>query len=103
MAVKLLVLALSAASALSGAHAQTAPVAETLFRNVRVYSGTGDSLSAPTNLLVRGNVIASIGSAKAPPGASVIDGGGRIVMPGLINAHIHMTFSVWSLIAATDT
>jgi len=43
---------------LTGASlAQTPPAAAatTLFQNVRVFDGRGASLSAPTNLLVRGN------------------------------------------------
>ncbi len=96
MQIKFTMLALLAATATTAAGAQTAPAAETLFRNVRVYNGTNDSLSSPTSVLVRGNVIASIGSGKAAPGATVIEGGGRTLMPGLIDAHVHMTFSVWS-------
>lgn len=77
-----------------GVEAQTAPPpAETLFRNVRVFDGTGAPLSAPTDVLVRGNVIASIGAATAAPGATVIEGGGRTLMPGLIDAHTHIMFS----------
>jgi imidazolonepropionase-like amidohydrolase len=63
---------------------------------VRGFSGTGTSLSAPTDVLVRGNVIASIGDKAAAPGATVIEGGGRTLMPGLIDAHVHMTYSMWS-------
>lgn len=96
MQIKFTMLALLAATATTAAGAQTLPAAETLFRNVRVFSGTGTSLSAPTNVLVRGNVIAAIGNAAAAPGATVIDGGGRTLMPGLIDTHVHMTFSVWS-------
>ncbi|WP_235976565.1 metal-dependent hydrolase family protein [Sandaracinobacteroides hominis] len=67
--------------------------AETLFRNVRVYDGRGDALSAPTSVLVRGNQIAAIGAgATAAAGAKVIDGDGRTLMPGLIDAHWHAMF-----------
>ncbi|MDT1060903.1 amidohydrolase family protein [Paracoccus sp. CPCC 101403] len=68
--------------------AETAP--ETLFTDVRVYDGKGDSLSAPTSVLVRGNLVAEIGDdATAGADAAVIDGGGRTLMPGLIDAHWH--------------
>ncbi|MFH5775638.1 amidohydrolase family protein [Paracoccus sp. NGMCC 1.201697] len=68
--------------------AETAP--ETLFTDVRVYDGRGDSLSAPTSVLVRGNLVAEIGDdATAGADAAVIDGGGRTLMPGLIDAHWH--------------
>lgn len=70
--------------------AQSAPP-EVLFTNVRVYDGKGSSLSAPTSVLVRGNVIAGIGTVQAAPGASIIEGNGRTLMPGLIDAHWHTT------------
>jgi imidazolonepropionase-like amidohydrolase len=96
MSLRLIALAMLTAAIASRASAQTGPAAETLFRNVRIYSGAATSLSAPTNVLVRGNVIASIGSKAAAPGATVIEGGGRTLMPGLIDAHVHMTYSMWS-------
>jgi imidazolonepropionase-like amidohydrolase len=65
----------------------------TLFQNVRIYDGTGKSLSAPSNVLVRGNRIERISRAPIPfdpaVGSMVIDGGGRTLMPGLIDAHWH--------------
>src|SRR6202044_775023 len=75
-------------------HAQT-PTATpvTLFRNVRVLSKEG-MLSSPANVLVRGNVIERISTSPIPtdPGATtkVIEGGGRTLMPGLIDAHAHI-------------
>jgi imidazolonepropionase-like amidohydrolase len=67
---------------------------ETLFRDVRVFDGRSDRLSAPTDVLVRGNIIARIGPAGNPaPGITVIEGRGRTLMPGLIDNHVHLTFS----------
>lgn len=67
--------------------------AETLFRNVRVFDGTSPQLSAPTDVLVRGNRIAGIGGDLRPAaGATVIDGRGGTLMPGLIDVHVHLTF-----------
>ena len=75
------------------AAAQTTAGGATLFQNVRIYDGTGKSLSAPSNVLVRGNRIERISSAPIPGdpavGSVVIDGGGRTLMPGLIDAHWH--------------
>ncbi len=66
----------------------------TLFRNVRVFDGTSPRLSAPTDVLVRGNGIARIAPGQsAPAGARVIEGRGRTLMPGLIDAHVHMVFT----------
>lgn len=77
----------------SAAMAQTTVAGPTLFQNVRIFDGTGKSLSAPSNVLVRGNRIERISSAPialdATAGGVVIDGGGRTLMPGLIDAHWH--------------
>jgi len=63
----------------------------TLFKNVRIFDGKGSSLSAPSNVLVEGNTIVSISAEDISPeqGTIVIDGGGRTLMPGLIDAHWH--------------
>lgn len=62
-----------------------------LFENVRIFDGKGaTSLSAPSNVLVKGNVIARIstGGVEAE-GAQRVAGDGRTLMPGLIDAHWH--------------
>ncbi len=70
---------------------QTTPSpSETLFKNVRVFDGTRAALSAPTNVLVRGNKIASIGAPSQSASATTIEGGGRTLMPGLIDNHVHL-------------
>ena len=64
----------------------------TLFQNVRIFDGRSAALSAPSNVLVRGNTIERISTSPiaADAGTRVIDGGGRTLMPGLIDAHWHM-------------
>jgi imidazolonepropionase-like amidohydrolase len=66
-----------------------------LFENVRVFDGTSSQLSAPSNVLVVGNAIQSISTAplSAAATATRIKGGGRTLMPGLIDAHAHMMFA----------
>ncbi len=62
----------------------------TLFKNVKVFDGKSDKLTASTSVLVVGNKIEKIGGdIAAPEKATVIDGGGRTLMPGLIDAHWH--------------
>jgi imidazolonepropionase-like amidohydrolase len=74
------------------ALAQTTPAV--LFQNVRIFDGTGAALSPPSNVLVRGNTIAQISTATiVADDAGVIDGGGRVLMPGLIDAHWHAMFA----------
>jgi imidazolonepropionase-like amidohydrolase len=70
--------------------AQAQPSAATLFQNVRIFDGRSGALSAPSNVLVRDNRIEKISaSAIAADGARAIDGAGRVLMPGLIDAHWH--------------
>jgi len=78
----------------SAVHAQGSqpPAASaTLFQNVRIFDGKGASLSAPSDVLVKGNIIERISTVPiaAEPGVSVIAGSGRTLMPGLIDAHWH--------------
>jgi imidazolonepropionase-like amidohydrolase len=71
-----------------------------IFENVRIFNGTSDRLSAPSNVLVIGNVIKAISTTPiaAPEGMTVtrIAGGGRTLMPGLIDNHVHITMSASS-------
>jgi len=71
------------------------PTTEVLFRNVRVFDGTSAALSGPTAVLVRGNTIAAIGvgAVAASPAVTIVDGGGRTLMPGLIDNHVHLFMS----------
>ena len=84
-------------AAAGAAHAQVPHPAAIVFENVRIFDGASDRLSAPSSVLVVGNVIKSISSAPidAPPGSTVvrIAGGGRTLMPGLIDAHTHVMFT----------
>lgn len=68
---------------------KTAPAIE--FHNVRIFDGHSDKLSAPSNVRVTGNRIEKISTDPLPadPAATVVDGGGRTLMPGLIDNHWH--------------
>jgi imidazolonepropionase-like amidohydrolase len=73
--------------------AQTPPPASTVFQNVRIFDGTGSQLSGPSHVLVRGNRIERISSKPITidqrADTALIDGGGRTLMPGLIDMHWH--------------
>jgi imidazolonepropionase-like amidohydrolase len=88
-------------SAAAPGFAQTAPQSAVLFQNVRVFDGRGKAPSAPANVLVRGNRIERISSAPIATdrsaGTTVVDGGGRTLMPGLIDAHWHMMMAALPL------
>ncbi|TIL44677.1 MAG: amidohydrolase family protein [Mesorhizobium sp.] len=63
---------------------------DVLFENVRIFDGKGAALSAPSSVLVQGNLIARISTSPiAAEGAQRIAGNGRTLMPGLIDAHWH--------------
>src|SRR5262245_55247789 len=66
-----------------------------LFTNIRLFDGTTPSLRNGARVLVERNRIKSVlGSGEAAPqDAMTIDGGGRVLMPGLIDAHTHLIFS----------
>jgi imidazolonepropionase-like amidohydrolase len=73
------------------AAAQEEATARILFTNVNVFDGTSESLQEGMSVLVEGNLIKTISrSSIAAPGATVIDGGGRTLMPGLIDGHAHV-------------
>ena len=75
-------------------YGQTKPE-QMVFKNVRVFDGTSDQLTGTTEVLVEGNKIKAIGptaSKGASKKATVIDGGGRVLMPGLADTHVHLAF-----------
>ena len=61
------------------------------FTNARIFNGRSDQLASGT-VVVDGATITQVGAAPPPPGAEVIDCAGRVLMPGLIDAHIHAYF-----------
>ncbi|WP_373505745.1 amidohydrolase family protein [Aestuariivirga sp.] len=88
-------LALTIGALAGGAKASHAQSSKSvLFRNVRIFDGTGSALSPPSDVLVTGNTIARISADPiSEAGAAIIDGNGRTLMPGLIDAHVHMVMS----------
>ena len=67
-----------------------------LFTNVQVFDGSG-SPSRSAEVLVVGNTIKKIASGAdqlaRESEIDVIDGGGQTLMPGLVEAHAHITFN----------
>jgi imidazolonepropionase-like amidohydrolase len=68
-----------------------APAGPVVFTNVRIFDGKSGQLIDGRRVIVEGNKIKVVGPAgePAPEGAEIIDGGGRTLMPGLIDAHWH--------------
>src|SRR5665213_2367848 len=87
---------------------KTAP--PTLIRNATVMTVTKGTLEN-TDILLENGKIAKIGkNLSAPAGATIIDGTGKYVMPGIIDPHSHMmadainegSLSVTSMVRMTD-
>jgi imidazolonepropionase-like amidohydrolase len=77
-----------------------------VFRDVRVFDGESDRLAEASDVVVSGNLIRSVSAASAvgdgDVAGEVIHGGGRVLMPGLIDIHAHIAFSTIPLSAATS-
>lgn len=73
---------------------------EILIKNVKVFDGVSSELTSPTNVLIVGNKIQEISStaqSSASKDVQIIDGGGRVLMPGLSDTHVHLSFATISV------
>jgi imidazolonepropionase-like amidohydrolase len=75
------------------------PARPILFTNFRLFDGRSGALRDGLRVLVEGNLIKAVagGNPTAPDGAQVIDCRGRVLMPGLIDAHWHSMFAALPL------
>ena len=70
------------------------PKPQVLFTNVNIFDGKADKLATGMSVLVEGNLIKKVAKGEiAAKGAKVIDGGGRTLMPGLIDSHSHFNMN----------
>ena len=79
------------------ARAQSAsnPTPPTVFTNFLLFDGKSNALRGGLALIVEGGRIKAVatGDTAGPEGSRTIDCGGRVVMPGLIDAHWHSIFA----------
>ena len=78
---------------------------DVLFTNVRILDGTG-TLPYAGSVLVQGNRIKQVGrstAAIAAGGATVIDGAGATLMPGMCEAHTHFSWNDAATLSAIQT
>ena len=67
-------------------------MSDILFKNANLVLPDFTKLQPGCDVLVKGNHIATVSSAPIDsPGAMVIDVAGKTLMPGLIDAHAHIT------------
>jgi imidazolonepropionase-like amidohydrolase len=78
-----------------------------LLRNARLIDGTGRAAQDGAALLIEGDTIVHAGllpagDAPDPATTVVVDAGGRTVLPGLIEAHLHLSYNDVKQIADLD-
>src|SRR6202048_5055418 len=67
-------------------------MSDILFKNANLVLADVTKLQPCSDVLVKGNHIETVSSAPInPEGATVIDVAGKTLMPGLIDAHAHIT------------
>ena len=88
-----LVTALAVALAAALEPQRTGQQATFLVRDVRVFDG--ERVAERQDVLVENGVITRVGARgfSVPRGTTVIDGRGRTLLPGLIDAHVHVSDS----------
>ncbi|WP_027017206.1 metal-dependent hydrolase family protein [Comamonas composti] len=74
-----------------------------LLTNLRLFDGSGKSVKNGLNVLVQGRTIAALPAAgESVEGAQIIDCQGKLLMPGLIDAHWHtMMAAIPQMVAMT--
>lgn len=79
------------AAKLAAELAELPPAAGLAFTNVRLYDSERRRVQPNVTVVVRGDRIVAVGGpgTKVPPGARVIDGGGKTLLPGLWDMHVH--------------
>lgn len=66
----------------------------TLITNVNVFDGINEKLLKNVNVVITGNLITKVSEQPlAVSGGTVIDGGGRTMIPGLIDMHWHSAYA----------
>ena len=58
--------------------------------NVRVFDAVTGGVGAPASVGIFGDTIVSVGAEPPPADASIVDGGGGTLLPGLFDAHGHL-------------
>lgn len=73
--------------------AQNAKPTKILINNVEIFNGK-NAKTTKGNVLIENNIITKISSSAIPTNRSgatpIIDGKGKFLMPGLIDAHVHI-------------
>lgn len=76
-----------------------------IFHNARVFDGDSQDLRDGVSVLIEGNTVRAIfeGHENAGDETDVVDCGGRVLIPGLIDAHVHVYASTLNISRAVQT
>jgi imidazolonepropionase-like amidohydrolase len=81
-------------------------MSDVLFTNIRILDGTGENAPYAGSVLVSGNRIRQVGRTLSPisaGSATVIDGRGATLMPGMVEAHTHFSWNDAATLAGIQT
>jgi imidazolonepropionase-like amidohydrolase len=102
-APRLKALFIAIGAALGALPAAAAPPSSILIADAVVIDGSGAPARPATDILIRGGLIVAIGPHLArPPGARILEARGKYVVPGLIDAHVHLEFPMLASLAPDE-
>jgi imidazolonepropionase-like amidohydrolase/predicted enzyme related to lactoylglutathione lyase len=90
---KILLVFLNLVMAMGMAGCSSNTTKTTVIQNVRVIVGNGEVLPVATVVLQDGRIQSISAEAVKISGAQVIDGAGKSLMPGIVDAHVHIFYS----------
>jgi len=61
-----------------------------IFQSARIFDGESEKLREGADVVIEGGVIREISARRERGDAEVVECGGRVLMPGLIDAHVHV-------------
>ena len=65
-------------------------MAQMVLFNGRIFDGLSETMRDGGFVVIDDGRITEVGQGNAPAGGTVIDLAGRVLMPGLIDAHVHL-------------
>jgi len=65
---------------------------KTIFRSARIFDGESATLREGAGVVVENGLIREVADRRNEPGpdTEIIDCAGRVLLPGLIDAHVHV-------------
>jgi imidazolonepropionase-like amidohydrolase len=87
------------AAAATGVARQTPSARTTAITHAQVLDVKTGSIQRDVTIVIRDRTIASVGGAAPPAGTTVVDARGRTILPGLIDAHAHISDTAGAKVA----